>query len=192
MQKMQKQVLIQLKHMNFKDYYNQEVKKKLLEELENKNQMATPRVLKIVINVGAGEAMTNKGVLEKIQEQLSLITGQKPIVTKARKSVAAFKVRKGVPIGVKVTLRGNNMYVFLEKLIKIVIPRLRDFKGVSETNIDTHGNLNLGFSEQTIFPEVDYDKVDKIRGLQVTIVTNAQTKENGMKLFKTLGIPFKE
>lgn len=176
----------------FKDYYNQEVKKKLKEELNLNNHMAVPNIKKIVINVGAGEAATNKTVLDKIQEQLGWITGQKALVTKARKSVSAFKIRKGLPIGVKVTLRGTKMYYFLEKLIKIVIPRIRDFRGIGENSIDRHGNLNLGFTEQTIFPEVDFDKIDKIRGLQVTIVTDAGTKEKGIKLFKTLGIPFKK
>ena len=167
-----------------------EVKQKLMIDLEIKNQMAVPKVLKVVINVGAGEAITNKGALEKIQDQLSQITGQKPIITKARTSVSAFKIRKGYPIGVKVTLRGGKMYNFLEKLIKIVIPRIRDFKGVQDRNIDPHGNLNLGFTEQTIFPEIEFDKIDKIRGLQVTIVTTAGDKDSGKKLFESLGIPF--
>lgn len=178
--------------MAFKDYYIKEVKKKLQDELKIANLMAIPGIEKIVLNVGAGEAATNKGVLEKIQEQLSLITGQKPIITKARKSVSAFRIRKGLPIGVKVTLRGKKMYYFLEKLIKIVIPRIRDFKGVRESSIDSGGNLNLGFTEQIIFPEVDFDKIDKIRGLQVTIVTKAKTHDEGKKLFETLGIPFKK
>ncbi len=176
--------------MTLKDYYNQEAKKKLGEELKVKNLMSVPRVEKIVINVGVGEAATNKSVLEKVQEQLNLISGQKAVITKARNSISAFRIRKGVPIGIKVTLRGKGMYAFLEKLIKIVIPRLRDFRGISESSIDPHGNLNLGFTEQTIFPEIDYDKIDKMRGLQVTIVTNAQSKEQGKKLFEILGIPF--
>ena len=177
-------------NMDFVDFYKNEVKKKLQEDNNLINVMAIPNIKKIVLNVGAGEAVTNKTVLEKIQEQISMIAGQKPIITKARKSVSAFKIRRGLPIGVKVTLRGKNMYSFLEKLIKIVLPRIRDFKGVSEKNIDNHGNLNLGFTEQTIFPEIDYDKVDKIRGLQITVVTDAKSKEEGMKLFKALGIPF--
>ncbi len=176
---------------DLKKYYEEEIKKKLMEELKLENPMAVPRVEKIVINVGAGEAVTNKGVLEKIQEQVGWISNQKPVVTKARSSVSAFKIRKGYPIGVKVTLRGKNMYYFLEKLIQIVIPRFRDFRGISESNIDTYGNLNLGLNEQTIFPEIEYDKVDKMRGLQVTVVTNARDHEKGMKLFKELGIPFK-
>ncbi len=178
--------------MSFKDFYNQEVRPKLMTELKGSNLMAVPKVTKIVVNVGAGEAVVNKGALEKIQEQMAQITGQKPIITKARKSVSAFKIRKGLPIGVKVTLRGERMYNFLEKLIKVVIPRLRDFRGINEKSIDQHGNLNLGFTEQTLFPEIEYDKIDKIRGLQVTVVTTAGRTEAGKKLFEILGIPFKK
>lgn len=176
---------------DFKEYYNKELKKKLMESLKIKNTMAVPKALKIVINVGAGEAVVNKSVLEKIQEQLGLIAGQKAVITKARKSVSAFKIRKGLPIGVKVTLRGEKMYNFLEKLIKIVIPRLRDFRGIDDSNVDTHGNLNLGFTEQTLFPEIEFDRIDKIRGLQVTVVTNARDKARGRSLFESLGVPFK-
>ena len=153
--------------------------------------MACPSILKVIINVGAGESITTKGVLEKIQEQVTLIAGQKPIITKARKSISAFKVRKGYPIGVKVTLRGKRMGHFLEKLITIVIPRLKDFKGIPEKSIDQGGNLNIGFPEQTIFHEIDFDKIDKIRGLEVTIVSNAKNREHGKKLFELLGVPFK-
>ncbi len=178
--------------MSFKDYYNQEVAPKLTKELGVKNVMAVPKIIKIAINVGAGEAVTNKNVIEKIQEQISTIAGQKSIITKARTSVSAFKIRKGLAIGVKVTLRGNRMYHFLEKLIRIVIPRLKDFRGILDSNIDQNGNLNIGFPEQIIFPEIDFDKIDKIRGLQVTVVTNAKNKEKGKKLFEMLGIPFKK
>jgi len=178
--------------MKYKDYYNSEIRKNLKESLKLANPMEVPKVMKVVINVGAGEAATSKGVLEKIQEQLNVIAGQKSVITKARKSVSAFKIRKGLPIGVKVTLRGNRMYEFLEKLIKIVIPRLRDFRGINKTCIDQHGNLNVGFSEQTIFPEIDFDKIDKIRGLEVTVVTNAKNHERGKKLFELLGVPFKK
>jgi large subunit ribosomal protein L5 len=177
--------------MTIKEYYNQEVKKKLMTDLKIGNIMAVPRVVKIVLNVGAGEAATTKGVLEKIQEQMTLIAGQKSVITRARMSISAFKIRKGLPIGVKVTIRGKNMWDFLEKLVRIVIPRLRDFKGIKDRNIDGHGNLNLGFSEQTLFPEIEFDKVDKIRGLEVTVVTNAKSHEKGKKLFELLGIPFK-
>lgn len=178
--------------MNFKNFYNQIVVKKLQEELKIDNVMAVPKVKKIVVNVGVGEAVINKESLNKVKEQLSLITGQMPIITKARVSISAFKLRKGMPIGVKVTLRGKKMYYFLEKIIKIIIPRIKDFKGISESNIDNHGNLNLGFYEQTIFPEIEYDKVDKIRGLQVTIVTDAKDFQKGKKLFEALGVPFKK
>ncbi len=177
---------------NFRDYYSREARGKLGGELKIDNLMAIPKVEKIVVNVGVGEATTSKTVLEKVQEQIGLITGQRPVITKARKSISAFRIREGLPIGVKVTLRGRNMYSFLEKLVKIVIPRLRDFRGVSDLNIDERGNLNLGLTEQTIFPEIEYDKVDKIRGLQITIVTNAKSKEQGKKLFEVIGIPFKK
>lgn len=177
--------------MTFKDYYNIEIRKKLTEQFKAINPMTLPKIEKIVINVGAGEAATNKDVLEKIQEQVSLLSGQKPVVTKARKSVSAFRIRKGLPIGVKVTLRGNKMYYFLEKLIKIVIPRIRDFRGIHEESLDAFGNLNIGFTEQTIFPEVDFDKIDKMRGLQVTIVTSTKSRDEGRRLFQALGIPFK-
>lgn len=178
--------------MSFKDYYYQQVRPNLLKKLGLNNLMAVPKVTKIVVNVGAGESVANKGVLEKITEQISLITGQKPIITKARKAISAFKIRKGFPIGVKATLRGERMYHFLEKIIKVILPRLRDFRGISLSSIDSSGNLNLGFSEQIIFPEIDFDKIDKIRGLQVTIVTNCADKEKGKILFEELGIPFKK
>lgn len=178
--------------MSFKDYYYQQVRSNLLKKLGLKNLMAVPKVTKIVVNVGAGESVVNKGVLEKIAEQISLITGQKPIITKAKKAVSAFKIRKGFPIGVKTTLRGERMYYFLEKIIKVILPRLRDFRGIPLRSIDSSGNLNLGFSEQIIFPEIDFDKIDKIRGLQVTIVTNCADKEKGKILFEELGLPFKK
>lgn len=178
--------------MTFQEFCNKEIAEKLKKELNLKNVMAVPKIIKISINVGAGEAVTNKNVIEKIQEQMSTIAGQKSIITKARTSVSAFKIRKGLAIGVKVTLRGKRMYQFLEKMIKIVIPRLKDFRGVSENNIDQNGNLNIGFPEQIIFPEIDFDKIDKIRGLQVTVVTNAKDKSKGKKLFEMLGIPFKK
>ena len=178
--------------MTFKEYYNQDIRKKLMADLKLSNFYEAPRPVKIVLNVGAGEAVVNKNVLEKIAEQISVIAGQKAVITKARVSISAFKIRKGLAIGVKVTLRGDRMYHFLEKLVKIVIPRLRDFKGISESNIDGNGNLNIGFSEQTIFPEIEFDKVDRIRGLQVTVVTTAKSHEKGKKLFELLGVPFKK
>lgn len=178
--------------MSLKDQYNQEMKKKLMEELKITNPMAVPRISKVVLNVGAGEAVVNKNAIEKIQEQITAIAGQKAVVTKAKKSVSAFKIRQGQAIGVKVTLRGDQMFMFLEKLVSIVIPRLRDFRGINESAVDGHGNLNLGFTEQTIFPEIEFDKIDKIRGLQVTVVTNARNREKGRKLFELLGVPFKK
>lgn len=178
--------------MSFKDYFNNEVKVRLMKELGLKNIFAVPKVTKIVINMGVGEAATNKNVLEKISEQFGLITSQKPVITLARKSISAFKIRKGAPIGVKVTLHGKRMYDFLEKLVKILLPRIRDFHGVSPKSLDGHGNLNLGVSEQILFPEIDYNKIDRIRGLEVTIVTNAEDNYQGRKLFEALGIPFKD
>ena len=178
------------KMLRLKDTYNSKVKEKLMKDLKMTNTFAVPKIKKTVINVGVGESIINKKAVEKVQEQIEQIAGQKSVVTLARKSVAAFKIRKGLPIGVKVTLRGDRMYLFLDKLISIVIPRLRDFRGISPKSIDQHGNLNIGFTEQTIFPEIEYDKIDKIRGLEVTIVTTAKDKEQGKKLFEMMGIPF--
>jgi large subunit ribosomal protein L5 len=176
--------------MSFKDYYTKEIQPKLMKELNIDNVFALPKVKKIVINVGVGEAAINKSVLEKVKEGLSFITGQKAISTLAKKSISAFKIRRGVPIGAKVTLRGKRMADFLEKLIKIVLPRVKDFRGISSKNLDGGGNLNLGISEQTLFPEISYDRIDKIRGLQITITTNAKDNQKGKKLFEALGIPF--
>lgn len=178
--------------MSFKQQYYNEIRPNLMKELNIKNVMAVPRILKVVVNVGAGEAVTNKNVLTHVQEQIGIITGQKAVITKARKSISAFKIRKGLPIGAKVTLRGENMFVFLEKVIKIVIPRLKDFRGISDSAVDSHGNLNLGFTEQTLFHEIDFDKIDRMRGLEVTVVTNAKDHTKGKKLFELLGVPFKK
>ncbi len=178
--------------MTFKDYYTNEVRPKLFTELKLKNIHEVPRIVKIVINVGAGEAATNKKILPDIEQELKTITGQKPVITKARQSISAFKIRKGMPIGVKVTLRGKRMYDFFEKLTKIVLPRFRDFSGIADTTIDKMGNFNLGVSEQTLFPEIEYDKITKIRGLQVTVVTNAKSQARGKKLLESLGVPFKK
>ena len=173
-----------------KDTYNKEVKQQLMKEFGIKNVFAVPTIEKVVVNVGVGEAITNKKAVQNVQEQIELITGQKSMVTLARKSISAFKIRKGMPIGVKTTLRGNRMHFFLEKLINVVIPRLRDFRGIPHSSVDQHGNLNLGFAEQTLFPEIEYDKIDKIRGLEITIVTKTKNREHGKKLFELLGIPF--
>jgi len=175
-----------------KDTYNSSIKQQLKKELGIQNDFAVPRVMKVVINVGVGEAISNKKAIENVTKQIEMIAGQKTVITKARKSIAAYKIRKGLPIGVKVTLRGKRMYYFLEKLIYIVLPRLRDFRGISHTSVDQHGNLNIGFTEQTLFPEIEYDKIDKLRGLEVTVVTSVQDHEKGKKLFEHLGIPFQK
>ncbi|KKQ38317.1 MAG: hypothetical protein US54_C0012G0014 [Candidatus Roizmanbacteria bacterium GW2011_GWA2_37_7] len=175
-----------------KDTYNSSIKQQLKKELGIQNDFAVPRVMKVVINVGVGEAVSNKKAIENVTKQIEMIAGQKTVITKARKSIAAYKIRKGLPIGVKVTLRGKRMYYFLEKLIYIVLPRLRDFRGISHTSVDQHGNLNIGFTEQTLFPEIEYDKIDKLRGLEVTVVTSVQDHEKGKKLFEHLGIPFQK
>lgn len=174
-----------------KEKYLNEVRAKLQEELGVKNSLAVPKVRKIVISVGLGEAKDNSGVLDKAKVYVSALAGQAPVVTVAKKSIAAFKVSKGQAIGMMVTLRGDRMYAFLDKLISIVLPKVRDFKGISEGSFDSHGNLNLGLKEQIIFPEVDYKSVDKTRGLAVTITTSAKNREEGKKLLEYLGMPFK-
>lgn len=176
--------------INIKQKYNEVVKPALIKEFGIKNPFAVPSIKKVVVNVGVGEAQANKKAIPAVQKQIELITGQKTIVTKAKKSVAAFKIRQGYPIGVKVTLRGDRMHYFIDKLFSIVIPRLRDFRGISESSVDMHGNLNLGFTEQTIFPEIEYDTIDKIRGLEVTIVTTSKKHEVGKRLFELIGVPF--
>lgn len=173
-----------------KDEYNNQLKQAIQKELGVKNVMEIPRISKIVINVGVGEATVTKGSIDKVLEQIGLIAGQKAVVTKARTSVSAFKVRKGLPIGVKVTLRGDNMYAFFEKLIRIVIPRIRDFRGIPDSTVDSFGNLNIGLTEQTLFPEIEFDKIDKVRGLQVTVVSTAKNKNEGKVLFTQFGVPF--
>lgn len=154
------------------------------------NVFAIPRVAKIVVNVGVGDAVENKNVIGEVVKQITLITGQKAVITKARRSVSAFKIREGLPIGVKVTLRGKKKVAFLDKLIHIVIPMLKDFRGIPYSCVDQSGNLNIGFTEQTIFPEIDFDAIDKLRGLQVTVTTNARSHEKGVKLFELLGVKF--
>ena len=174
-----------------KEKYMNEIRAKLQEELGLKNLLAVPRVSKVVINIGLGEAKENAGVLEKSKIYLSALAGQAPVTTLAKKSIAAFKVTQGQPIGMMVTLRGARMYAFLDKLVSIVLPKVRDFKGISANSFDLAGNLNMGLKEQTIFPEVDYKTIDKTRGLAVTITTTARNKEQGKKLLEYLGIPFR-
>ncbi len=176
--------------MYYKDFYSSTHLTEVAKEFGVTNTFAIPRIKKIVINVGAGESVKSKNVTTDIAKQIGIIAGQMPVITKARKSVSAFKIREGLPIGVKVTLRGKRMVAFLDKLVHVVIPMLKDFRGVAETCVDGHGNLNLGFSEQTIFSEIDFDSIDHLRGLQVTVATNARSHEKGRLLFAKLGIPF--
>jgi large subunit ribosomal protein L5 len=173
------------------DQYKAEIVPKLKEKFGYRNVMQVPKLSKVVVNMGLGDAIENVKVLETAAAEIGIITGQKPVVTKARKSIANFKLREGVPIGVMVTLRRNQMYHFLDKLIAIALPRVRDFKGVSPRAFDGRGNYTLGIREQIMFPEVNYDKIDKIRGMNITIVTTARTDEEGLELLRLMGIPFR-
>ncbi|WP_299596303.1 50S ribosomal protein L5 [uncultured Microbulbifer sp.] len=174
-----------------KELYTKELASKLKEELGLENVMSVPRISKITINMGVGEAIGDKKVLEHAVSDMTAITGQKPIVTKARKSIAGFKIREEWPIGCKVTLRGERMYEFLERLVGIAIPRIRDFRGISPKQFDGRGNFSMGVTEQIIFPEIDYDKVDKIRGLDICITTTAANDDQGRALLKAFNFPFK-
>ncbi|OGK39632.1 50S ribosomal protein L5 [Candidatus Roizmanbacteria bacterium RIFCSPHIGHO2_12_FULL_44_10] len=176
--------------MKFQEYYNKEILPQLKQELKVDNIFIVPRIEKVVINIGCGEAATDKKVIDRALEDLTLISGQKPLIAKARKSVAAFKIRKDLPIGVKVTLRGKRMYDFLEKLFKIVLPIIRDFRGIPAKSFDGQGNVSIGFSDQTLFPEIDYDKIDKIRGLEITIVTSSRDDQHARKLLEKMGLKF--
>ncbi|MGA8438056.1 MAG: 50S ribosomal protein L5 [Candidatus Sulfotelmatobacter sp.] len=171
--------------------FEREVAPALLKELELKNAMAVPRLNKIVVNMGMGEATQNSKILDPAVNELGQITGQKPIVTKAKKSIAAFKVREGQAIGTMVTLRGDRMYEFLDRLVNIVLPRVRDFKGVSTKSFDGRGNYTIGLHDQLIFPEISYEKVDKMKGMNVTIVTTAANDNQARTLLKHLGMPFR-
>ena len=173
-----------------KEKYNSEVTKALMEKFEYKNVMQLPKVEKIVLNMGLGEAIANARALENAVEDMTIIAGQKPVVTRAKKSIAGFKLREGMPIGVKVTLRGDRMLEFLDRLVNIALPRVRDFRGISPKSFDGRGNYTMGIKEQLIFPEIEYDKVDKIRGMDITIVTSALTDEEALELLKQMGMPF--
>lgn len=175
---------------NLKEKYQKEIAPKLAKELGLANVLAVPKMEKIVVNIGLGEASQDKKILEAAKEDMAIVTGQRPKVAVARQSIAGFKLRKGQPIGLMVTLRGQRMYDFFEKLVKIVLPRLRDFQGVSLKSFDGRGNYSLGVPEQIVFPEVDYSKVDKVRGLEITIVTNAKTDEKAKRLLELFGMPF--
>lgn len=172
------------------DKYNDEVVKAMMEKFGYTNIMQVPKLEKIVINMGVGEAKENAKVLEAAVGDLTLITGQKPVITKARKSVANFKLRENMPIGCKVTLRKAKMYEFADKLMSIALPRVRDFRGVSDKSFDGRGNYSLGIKEQLIFPEIEYDKIDKVRGMDIIFVTTAQTDEEARELLRFLGMPF--
>ena len=176
---------------NLKELYNAELRTKLKEELGLDNVMEVPRITKITLNMGVGEALGDKKILENAVNDMQAISGQKPVVTKARKSIAGFKVREGWPIGCKVTLRSDRMYEFLERLISIAIPRIRDFRGITPKAFDGRGNFAMGVTEQIIFPEIDYDKVDTLRGMDITITTTARTDDEGRALLKAFNFPFK-
>ncbi|MGI6421551.1 MAG: 50S ribosomal protein L5 [Syntrophomonadaceae bacterium] len=173
------------------EIYKQEIVPRLMEKFKYQNVMEAPKVDRVVINIGVGEAIQNSKALDGAVNDLSTISGQKPVITRAKKSIAGFKLREGMPIGCKVTLRGERMYEFLDRLINLSLPRVRDFRGVSPQAFDGRGNYSLGIKEQTIFPEIDYDKIDKIRGLEVVIVTTAKTDEEGRELLRGLGMPFR-
>ena len=171
--------------------FEKEVSVALMKELELKNPMAVPRLNKIVVNMGVGEATQNAKLIDPAVNELGNITGQKPVITRAKKSIAAFKVREGMPIGAMVTLRGDRMYEFFDRLVSIVLPRVRDFRGVSTKSFDGRGNYTLGLHDQLIFPEIDYAKVDKLKGMNVTIVTTARSDDQARSLLKHLGMPFR-
>jgi large subunit ribosomal protein L5 len=173
-----------------REQYQTEILPALMKEFEYQNIMQVPRVHKVVVNVGIGEAIANAKALDNAVRDVTEITGQKPIVTRAKKSIAAFRLRTGMPVGVTVTLRGERMYEFLDRLINAALPRLRDFRGVSTRAFDGRGNYTLGLREQLVFPEIDYDKIDKVRGLEVTIVTSARTDQEARRLLELFGMPF--
>lgn len=175
-----------------KDKYRNEIAGALAKEFDIKNPMAIPRIEKVIINMGLGEASANAKILDTATEELKAITGQKPVITKAKKSIAAFKLRQGMNIGTMVTLRGDRMYEFLDRLISVALPRVRDFRGISAKAFDGRGNYTLGIREQLIFPEIDFNKVDKTRGMNISIVTTAQNDEQARSLLKALGMPFRQ
>jgi large subunit ribosomal protein L5 len=174
------------------DFYRTECIPLMMQEFKYKSSMQVPRVQKVVVNIGLGEAIQNIKLLESAAVELGSITGQKAVVTRAKKSIAAFKLREGMPIGCMVTLRRDRMYYFLDKLLNVVLPRVRDFRGVSDKAFDGRGNYTLGIKEQIIFPEIDYDKIDKVKGMNITIVTSAPSDEEGRFLLKLMGMPFRK
>ncbi len=174
-----------------KKYYEETIVKQLMEQFNYKSVMQVPRIEKITLNMGVGEAVADKKVMENAMSDLEKIAGQKPLVTKAKKSIAAFKIRDDYPVGCKVTLRKNNMYTFLDRLISIAIPRIRDFRGISAKSFDGRGNYNMGIKEQIIFPEIEYDKIDALRGMNITITTSAKTDDEAKGLLSAFSFPFR-
>ena len=174
-----------------KEQYLKEIIPAMMKELGYKNVMEVPRIEKIVVNMGLGEAIQNIKILDSASDELGVVTGQKAVITRARKSIANFKLREGMPIGCKVTLRRDKMYEFLDRLVNVALPRVRDFKGVSKKSFDGRGNYTVGIREQIIFPEVDYDKIDKIKGINICIVTSAKNDQESMALLKNFGMPFR-
>lgn len=174
-----------------KEQYEDEIRPALMREFNYRNAMQTPSINKVVINVGVGEALQNSKALDATVRDIGIITGQKPVVTKAKRSIAAFKVRAGNPIGVSITLRGSRMYEFLDRLINVALPRTRDFQGISPNSFDGRGNYTLGLHDQLIFPEIDYDKIDKLRGMEISVVTTARTDEEARRLLQLVGMPFR-
>ncbi len=174
-----------------KEKYRSEIAPAIAKEFDIKNPMAIPKIEKIIVNMGLGEASSNAKILDVATEELKVVTGQKPVVTKAKKSIAAFKLRQGMSIGTMVTLRGDRMYEFLDRLIAVALPRVRDFRGISGKAFDGRGNYTLGIREQLIFPEIDFNKVDKTRGMNISIVTTAKTDEQARSLLKAMGMPFR-
>ena len=174
-----------------KEYYTKKVVPALIKDFGYKNRMQVPKMEKIVVNMGVGEAIQNIKVIDKAAEELALLTGQKAVITKARRSIATFKLRKGMPIGCCVTLRKDKMYEFFDRLVSVAIPRIRDFRGISPDSFDGRGNFAMGLQEQIIFPEIDYDKIEKVRGMNIVIVTTARTDEEAKGLLKYMGVPFR-
>jgi large subunit ribosomal protein L5 len=175
-----------------KERYLEEIRPQMREEFSYRNDLEVPKVEKIVVNIGVGEAIANNRALDAAIGDLTIITGQKPVVTRAKKSIAAFRLRAGMPIGAMVTLRGDRMYEFMDRLVNIALPRVRDFRGISPKSFDGRGNYTLGLREQLIFPEIEYDRIDKTRGMEVSIVTSADSDEEGRRLLGLLGMPFRE
>ncbi len=177
---------------SWKEKYKKEIEPKLMDEFSYKNRCQTPKLEKIVLNIGMGEAVQNIKVLDAAAEEMALIAGQRPVVTRARKSIAGFKLRAGMPIGCMVTLRGDRMQSFYDKLVGVAIPRIRDFRGLSAKGFDGRGNYTLGIKEHIIFPDIDIDKIDKVKGLNITIVTTAKTDDEGRALLRNMGMPFRK